>query len=122
MELTKDHKYRQRHPEKVRESAKRHYAAHREAYAIKRRERYLNQRTAILERMKNDRVECPFCANITFHRTYLPKHIKNRHKLDPTEVLTKEFCRRSNSQSPQDDDASRDVPCTDDAAQDHHAD
>lgn len=120
--LSKDGKYRQRHPERVKESAKRHYATHREEYAIKRRERYQLQRAEILERLKNDRVECPFCSNITFNRQYLPKHIKTRHKMDPTTVITTEFCRRSSSQSPRDDGASRDAVCTDAAAPDHRAD
>ena len=74
MELSKDAAYRQRHPERVKESNRRHYHANKEMYAIKRRERYLANREGILGRVRADRVECPFCTNITFHIVSVEAH------------------------------------------------
>ena len=83
----KDALYRQRHPERVKAACRAHYAKHREEINARRRAAYHLHRDEILAKAAADRVACPLCQGITFHRAYLTKHIQNRHKLDPGVVL-----------------------------------
>lgn len=85
--ITKDKKYRQAHPDRVKESSRLHYERNKASYREKRRQRYIQNRSEILEKLKNDRVSCPLCIGITFNRSYLPKHLSNRHALDQSTIL-----------------------------------
>ena len=62
------------------ESQKKHYEKHKDRILEHKRSYYQANKIQILEKIKNDRIECPYCSGITFRRLYLPKHLETRHK------------------------------------------
>ena len=46
----------------------------------RRKEYYIKNRDAILKKHSENRVPCPFCIGITYHKSYILTHLENRHK------------------------------------------
>ena len=68
MDLSNDrHKrFREKHGERLREM---------------KRQKYQENREAILQKGRNDKQECPICK-IEYRRLYLKRHLLSRHKFD----------------------------------------
>ena len=77
----KDQRYRELHPDRIKESRHAFYQANRDEVLRKRRDKYQEEKMA-------RRVVCPLCSGITFHnQKYLTTHIQTRHGLNPDEVM-----------------------------------
>ncbi len=56
---------------------------------LEKRRRYYHEnkdRLQLLQKYKNDRIECPLCKGITFRRLYLKNHLLKRHKVMLSEL------------------------------------
>ena len=45
------------------------------------RQYYQRKKEEICEKARLDKVECPYCLGVLYHRRFLPTHIKNRHPM-----------------------------------------
>lgn len=90
--LDKDKRYLMRHPTRIAQRKKEFHEANRDETLRKRRERYHSHKGEILQRKKEDRVECPIC-HFSYGGSYIKKHMQTRHKhelcktTDPQEAL-----------------------------------
>lgn len=84
--MDKDARYRAAHPERCRAASKASYEKHREEAIAKKRAKYQEHREAILLARKEDKQMCPICQ-ISYGRLYLDKHLKNRHKISPQDLV-----------------------------------
>ena len=78
--LTRDQRYRMRHPERVKRHQKECYERYRERNIERKRQYYMANKERILQEYKDDKKLCPICQ-IAYKRLYLPKHMTIRHKL-----------------------------------------
>lgn len=83
-----DKRYRERNPEKRKESSHNSYIKFREKNLERKREHY--QR--IKEDAKLDVKPCPICT-INYRRLYLKKHMMLRHKLPESELPFDLLCK-----------------------------
>ena len=84
--MDKDARYRAAHPERCRAASKASYEKNREAAIEKKRQFYQDNKEAILLARKEDKQMCPICQ-IEYGRLYLDKHLKNRHKILPENLV-----------------------------------
>ena len=85
-------RYRERHPERVKETDRKYIEKNRESRNAKKREEYMRDRDNILEKNRTDLKQCPSCTK-NYRRLYLPYHMVNRHKFQrenlPPDLLCK---------------------------------
>ena len=85
-------RYRERHPERVKETDRKYIEKNRESRNAKKREEYMRDRDNILEKNRTDLKQCPICTK-NYRRLYLPHHMVNRHKFQrdnlPPDLLCK---------------------------------
>jgi len=78
--MGKHERYREQHPDRVKESHTTHYHRHRDVICECKRLRYAEHREAILQRMK-ERSICPLCHKELTKR-YLHAHMLRKHGPD----------------------------------------
>ena len=86
--MQKHKTFRERHPERVKAASRASYEKYRDVYLQTKRERYELQK----EDFKQDVKQCPICQ-INYRRTYLKKHMLNRHKMSEEELPTDLCCK-----------------------------
>ena len=78
--MGKHERYREQHPDRVKESHTTHYHRHRDVICECKRLRYAEHREAILQRMK-ERSICPLCHKELTKR-YSHAHMLRKHGPD----------------------------------------
>ena len=76
-----DREYYEANRERINARHRENYAKHRDVWNAKRRSGYLRKRECLLKKQREDRAPCPLC-HLTFRRSYVPRHILLRHKVD----------------------------------------
>lgn len=90
--MDKYERYRERHPERVKESDRKYIQKNRESRNTKKREEYMRDRDKILERSRTDLKQCPICT-INYRRLYLPHHMMNRHNIHKENLPSDLLCK-----------------------------
>ena len=83
--MNKDQRYRLKNRDLLLQKASAYHQKNKEEINAKKMRLYYENKDAILEKQKADRVECPICK-IEYRRLYLKRHLLTRHKLDETTI------------------------------------